>query len=86
MVVWKGLIHFQQEGDNVNVTIHDKLPKEPTTLEDAIIGLLSFKELDDAAKKLWERLDTAVFRRRTDIRAGSLPNIQVKEARNTTLI
>lgn len=80
MNVWYALVHVQEENDLVTVTIHDKLPDEPTTLNDVVIGFKSFKSLDIIAKKLWETLDSTILRRRMDIGAGSLPSIEVNQA------
>ncbi|CZR67503.1 uncharacterized protein PAC_17402 [Phialocephala subalpina] len=75
--VWYALVHIREENGLVTMTIHDKLPDEPTTLDDTVIGFKSFKSLDTVAKKLWDTLDSTVFKRRMDIRAGSLQDIVV---------
>lgn len=68
-----------EEGGVASVTIREKLPNEPTSLSDAVVAFQSFKEVDAIAKKLWDNLDAAVFKRRTDIGTGSLPKIEVNE-------
>ncbi|KAF8850831.1 hypothetical protein BDZ45DRAFT_184064 [Acephala macrosclerotiorum] len=77
--VWYALVHIQEENGLVTVKIHDKLPNEPTTLNDAVIGFKSFKSLDTVAKKLWETLDSTIFKYRMDIGAGSLPSIEIDQ-------
>ncbi|KAE9366406.1 centromere/kinetochore protein-like protein zw10 [Stipitochalara longipes BDJ] len=78
--VWNGLVNvdFNQ---NI-ITINKDLPDQGTNLEQAIIGLKAFKELDKAAEKLWIDLDKTILRPRTNLpldgRVGSLFTIQIQ--------
>jgi centromere/kinetochore protein ZW10 len=55
-------------------------------LDQAIIGLKAYKELDQAAKKLWEDLDDNILKPRTNLEAGSIPSIQVTGVSATLMI
>lgn len=77
--VWYALVHIEEENGLSTVKIHDKLSDEPTTLNDAVIGFKSFKSLDAVAKKLWETLDSTIFRRRMNIGAASLPSLAIDQ-------
>ncbi|KUJ07758.1 centromere/kinetochore protein-like protein zw10 [Mollisia scopiformis] len=77
--VWHNLVHVEQENGVFSFTVQEKLPNEPTTLSDAVVAFQSFKELDAISKKLWDNLDAVIFRRRTDIGAGSPPKLEIAE-------
>lgn len=47
------------------------------TLTEAIDVLQRYKEVDKAAKQLWQDLDEAILRPRTELRAAPLPKIQI---------
>lgn len=51
---------------------------ETTDIDQAVIGLKAYKELDQAAKKLWEELDNVILKPRTNLLVGSIPGIQVE--------
>ncbi|PBP25192.1 centromere kinetochore protein [Diplocarpon rosae] len=53
------------------------LEGNPTDINQAIIGLKAYKELDQAAKKLWEDLDEVILKPRTDLQIRSIPSIHV---------
>ncbi len=44
-----------------------------------MIGLQAYKELDVAAKKLWEDLDDAILKPRTNLNLESLLSIKIKD-------
>ncbi|KAI6708496.1 hypothetical protein JHW43_008968 [Diplocarpon mali] len=64
--MWQALIHIDLDGN-------------PTDINQAIIGLRAYKELDQAAKKLWEDLDEVILKPRTNLQVGSIPSIHVTE-------
>ncbi|PBP21206.1 centromere kinetochore protein, partial [Diplocarpon rosae] len=53
------------------------LGRNPTDINQAIIGLKAYKELDQASKKLWEDLDEVILKPRTDLQVRSIPSIHV---------
>jgi centromere/kinetochore protein ZW10 len=57
-------------------------------LEQAIIGLKAFKELDKAAERLWLDLDDTILKPRTNLpldgKMGSLFTIQVEKVSDPT--
>ncbi len=52
---------------------------ETTVIDEAVIGLKAYKELDQAANKLWQALDDVILKPRTNLLVGSIPSIQVNE-------
>ncbi|PVH71756.1 centromere/kinetochore protein-like protein zw10 [Cadophora sp. DSE1049] len=73
--VWKTLISIDREQSKI--TINRDIPGDTTNISQAVIGLKAYKELDDAAKKLWEDLDDVILKPRTNLQAGSIPTVQV---------
>ena len=57
-------------------------------MDQAIIGLKAFKELDKAAERLWQDLDKTILNPRTNLpldgRAGSLFGIQIQKVGDVT--
>ena len=45
-------------------------------LEEAVVGLKAYKEVDERMVQLWHNLDTAVMSPRMNIAAKSLPSIK----------
>jgi centromere/kinetochore protein ZW10 len=74
MDVWTSLVHCDTE-NNV-VTVEKSKTDEPTTLEQAVLGLKAYKELDNVAKLFSESLDSIILRPRTNLIVGSIPNIE----------
>jgi len=74
--VWKTLINIDR--GQSKITINQDIPGDTTNLSQAVIGLKAFKELDDAAKKLWEDIDDVILKPRTNLQSGSIPTIQVQ--------
>ncbi|KAL2068605.1 hypothetical protein VTL71DRAFT_14942 [Oculimacula yallundae] len=74
--LWKALINVDRESSTI--TFNPGIPGETTTIGNAVIGLKSFKQLDDAAKKLWDDLDEVILRPRTNLQVGVLPSVQVQ--------
>ncbi|KAK0109492.1 hypothetical protein ONS95_002182 [Cadophora gregata] len=75
--VWETLISIDRE--QAKITINREIQGDTTDISQAVIGLKAYKELDDAAKKLWEDLDEVILKPRTNLQAGTIPTIQVKE-------
>ncbi|KAG4438487.1 hypothetical protein IFR05_006010 [Cadophora sp. M221] len=73
---WEALISVDR--DESTITVNREVPGDTTTIDQAVIGLKAYKELDDAAKKLWEDLDNVILRPRTNLQAGTMPNIQAQ--------
>ncbi|EKD13112.1 centromere kinetochore protein [Drepanopeziza brunnea f. sp. 'multigermtubi' MB_m1] len=73
--IWKELINVKP--DHAVITINRVLPGTAMDIDQAIIGLKAYKELDQAAKKFWEDLDDVILKPRTNLSAGSIPSIQV---------
>lgn len=59
-----------------------------TNLDQAVIGLKAFKELETAANKLWMDLDEIIIKPRTNLplngRQGSLYTIQIQQVESPT--
>jgi hypothetical protein len=49
------------------------------SIAEASITLEAYKEVDRVAKQLWEDLDDAILKPRTELRVGTLPKIQIEE-------
>ncbi|KAH8754433.1 hypothetical protein BGZ57DRAFT_933673 [Hyaloscypha finlandica] len=81
--VWNGLIRV--DFDQRSVTINKDLPDQGTNLDQAVIGLKAFKELETAANKLWMDLDEIIIKPRTNLplngKQGSLYTIQIEQNR-----
>lgn len=48
-------------------------------LDQAMVGLKAYNEVESAAKKLWDNLDNYILKPRTELRTGNLPSIQIEE-------
>ncbi|PMD34525.1 centromere/kinetochore protein-like protein zw10 [Hyaloscypha variabilis F] len=81
--VWNGLVNVDLK--QRSITINKNSPDQGTDLEQAIIGLKAFKELDKAAERLWLDLDDTILKPRTNLpldgKVGSLFTIQVEKNR-----
>jgi protein transport protein DSL1/ZW10 len=100
--VWNGLIRvdFDQRSITINkellgtssasvLVILTYLEKgHGTNLDEAIIGLKAFKELETAANRLWMDLDEIIIKPRTNLplngRQGSLYSIQIQQVESQT--
>lgn len=49
------------------------------SLEDAMIGLKAYKEIDERMEQLWRNIDAAVVSPRMDTKAASLPRIKASD-------
>jgi hypothetical protein len=49
-----------------------------TGLGEALIGMKSYKEVDQIGKKLWQNLDDTILKPRTDPPNGTIRKIEVQ--------
>lgn len=54
-------------------------PDETMSLEDAVIGLKAYKEVDQRTSRLWQDINQAVLLPRLDIAAGTVPGIHTDD-------
>ncbi|PKK46212.1 hypothetical protein CI102_10222 [Trichoderma harzianum] len=73
--VWKTLI--QVDADLGRVAIYNTRQDEKMILEDAVIGLKAYKEVDERMEQLWHNLDAAVVSPRMDTTRSNTPGIKV---------
>lgn len=69
-----------------SLTIHKTTADKSLSIDEAIIVLQTFKELDQAAKQLWETLDNAVLKPRTDIHRPKIYTMKIESVRSASLI
>ncbi|KAL7915000.1 hypothetical protein GGI35DRAFT_435777 [Trichoderma velutinum] len=74
--VWKTLI--QVDTDLGRVAIYNTRQDEKMVLEDAVIGLKAYKEVDERMEQLWHNLDAAVVSPRMDATRSDTPGIKVE--------
>jgi len=92
--VWSTLINVDLEGQKVSIssTREGKLRQdgstcrrsltlvdEPMSLEDAVIGLRAYKEVDQRMARLWQDINQAVLLPRMDITKDKLPGIHTQD-------
>ena len=65
--------------DKHSLTINKNLPGQVATLQEVVLGLQAFQELNIVAKQLWEILDYAILKPRTNLTIGNLSSIKVAE-------
>lgn len=71
--VWKALVHVDAEAKTV--VVNQTKEGEAMSLPDAVIGLKSYKEVDQRMSHLWHEVDQAIVRPRLDIENTALPKI-----------
>jgi centromere/kinetochore protein ZW10 len=49
------------------------------TLEDAVIGLKAYKEVDQRMSQLWQGINEAILLPRMDITKDTLPSIHIQD-------
>ncbi|KAI0884378.1 uncharacterized protein GGS22DRAFT_165493 [Annulohypoxylon maeteangense] len=76
--VWNSLVHVDTE--NRKVTVYGSREDEQMRLDDAVVGLKAYKELDQRMTSFWHRLDEAIVGPRTNIEAHELPRIQTTDS------
>ncbi|OPB37234.1 hypothetical protein A0O28_0041460 [Trichoderma guizhouense] len=74
--VWKTLI--QVDSESGRVAIYNTRQDEKMVLEDAVIGLQAYKEVDERMEQLWHNLDAAVVSPRMDATRPNTPGIKVE--------
>ncbi|KAL7795334.1 hypothetical protein V8C37DRAFT_38699 [Trichoderma ceciliae] len=74
--VWKTLV--QVDTDLGKVAIYNTRQDEKMNLEDAVIGLKAYKEVDERMEQLWHNLDAAVVSPRMDATRSSILGIKVE--------
>ncbi|KAL7937277.1 hypothetical protein V8C35DRAFT_295239 [Trichoderma chlorosporum] len=74
--VWKTLI--QVDTDSGRVAIYNTRQDEKMVLDDAVIGLQAYKEVDERMEQLWHNLDAAVVSPRMDAARLNIPGIKVE--------
>ncbi|KAL7945422.1 hypothetical protein V8C42DRAFT_323111 [Trichoderma barbatum] len=74
--VWKTLV--QVDTDLGKVAIYNTRQDEKMILDDAVIGLKAYKEVDERMEQLWRNLDAAVVSRRMDATGSNIPGIKVE--------
>ncbi|KAB5563043.1 hypothetical protein GE09DRAFT_1110803 [Coniochaeta sp. 2T2.1] len=75
--VWNALVHVDVERGSV--TVREEAEDEAMDLEDAVIGLKAYKEVDKRMQELWHDIDRAVIAPRMDLGKGSLPAIRIAD-------
>ncbi|KAL2021459.1 hypothetical protein VTK56DRAFT_7092 [Thermocarpiscus australiensis] len=76
--VWNALVHVDIE--NHRVSISNSREDEPMGLEDAVIGLKAYKEVEQRMSRLWDDIDKAVLLPRMDIAKHTLPAIHIQDS------
>ncbi|TFB03980.1 hypothetical protein CCMA1212_004051 [Trichoderma ghanense] len=74
--VWKTLVQVDTESGKV--AIYNTRQDEKMSLEDAVIGLKAYKEVDERMEQLWHNLDAAVISPRMDASRSNIPGIRVE--------
>ncbi|KAK4156341.1 Centromere/kinetochore protein zw10 [Chaetomidium leptoderma] len=74
--VWNTLIHVDLE--NQSVSISSAREDEPMSLEDGVIGLRAYKEVDQRMDQLWSNINSAILLPRMDITKDTLPGIHAQ--------
>ena len=73
--VWRALVNVDVERGRV--TIYDSRDDEAMNLQDAVVGLKAYKEVDKRMAQFWHDLDKAIVAPRTDIERSPLASVQV---------
>lgn len=73
--VWRALVDIDR--GRGRVTIYDRRDDEVMSLQDAVVGLMAYKEVDKRMAEFWHDLDEAIVGPRTDIERSTMPSIQV---------
>lgn len=74
--VWKTLI--QVDAELGRIAIYNTRQDEKMILEDAVVGLKAYKEVDERMEQLWHNLDAAVVSPRMDATRSNTPGIKVE--------
>ncbi|KAK3900957.1 Centromere/kinetochore protein zw10 [Staphylotrichum tortipilum] len=75
--VWNALINVDIK--NQRVSISSTREDETMSLEDAVIGLKAYKEVDQRTSRLWQDINQAVLLPRLDLAADTVPGIHTED-------
>ncbi|KAK3299240.1 uncharacterized protein B0H64DRAFT_415607 [Chaetomium fimeti] len=75
--VWNALINIDVESRRVSIS--SSREDEPMSLEDAVIGLRAYKEVDQRMSRLWQDINEAILLPRMDISKETLPSIHIQD-------
>ncbi|KAG9244951.1 centromere/kinetochore protein-like protein zw10 [Calycina marina] len=73
---WKKLVLVDPAG---RFTINKSIDREALKLQDAVTVLVSYNELDQTAVRLWEDLDEAIVKPRTEITIAALRAFEIHD-------
>ncbi|KAI1089133.1 hypothetical protein F5B19DRAFT_386628 [Rostrohypoxylon terebratum] len=79
--VWSTLVHVDTQ--NKIVAVYRSHEDEQMRLDDAVVGLKAYKELDQRMALFWHQLDEAIVGPRTHLDADNLPKIQIADSHLT---
>ncbi|KAI0852330.1 hypothetical protein F5Y00DRAFT_227848 [Daldinia vernicosa] len=74
--VWDSLVQVDHE--NRKIAVFQSHEDEQMSLDDAVVGLKAYKELDQKMTSFWHGIDQTVVGPRTNIEAQELPKIQLE--------
>ncbi|KAJ6440021.1 centromere kinetochore protein [Purpureocillium lavendulum] len=72
--MWRALVRV--DVDAGVVAIYDALDGETMTLQEAVIGLKAYKEVDERMEQLWRNVDAALVTPRMDVKRTTFPAIK----------
>ncbi|KAH6845410.1 hypothetical protein B0I37DRAFT_406934 [Chaetomium sp. MPI-CAGE-AT-0009] len=75
--VWNALIKVDVETRSVSIS--SSREDEPMSLEDAVIGLRAYKEVDERMSRLWQDINEVILLPRMDISKETLPGIHIQD-------
>ncbi|KAK4032933.1 Centromere/kinetochore protein zw10 [Parachaetomium inaequale] len=76
--VWNALIHVDTEKQRVSIS--SSREDESMSLEDAVIGLRAYKEVDQRMSRLWQDINQAILLPRMDITKDKLPGVHTQDS------
>ncbi|KAH8804607.1 centromere/kinetochore protein-like protein zw10 [Xylogone sp. PMI_703] len=76
LTVWNSLVSIDKE--QKCLTINQSLGSQNTDINEALIGLMTYSQLDSEVKKLWDDFDIALVRPRTEFNEGHLSSVQIQ--------
>ncbi|KAI2463443.1 Centromere/kinetochore Zw10-domain-containing protein [Annulohypoxylon bovei var. microspora] len=76
--VWNSLVQIDTE--NGKVAVFESREDEQMRLDDAVVGLKAYKELDQRMALFWHRLDEAIIGPRTNVEAHEFTKIQTTDS------
>jgi centromere/kinetochore protein ZW10 len=82
--VWSTLVEIDTQLETI--TIKDPMTQDSMSIGEAILGLESFKELDNAINELWQNLDNLIIGPRTILQIGRPPlrKFEIKDVSHST--